>query len=151
MPEVSLRPVTAQTVRAICTLKTTAAQRQFVSPNALSIAQAYFEPAARFEAVYAGDEPVGFMMWRPDGESAVYLWRFMIAAGQQGRGYGRAAIALLVKRLTADDVRLLRLGYHDGEGGPGPFYRKLGFTETGATRPSGELVAERTLARNRPD
>ena len=59
---VSLREVTADTVRAICKLEVGPEQQGLVAPNAVSIAQAYFEPAAWFRAVYAGDTPVGFAM-----------------------------------------------------------------------------------------
>ena len=61
---VSLLEVTADTVRAICALQTTEEQKRFVAPNALSIAQAYFEPTASFRAIYAGETPVGFLMRR---------------------------------------------------------------------------------------
>ena len=59
---VSLREITADTVRTICALRVTPAQERLVAPNAVSIAQAHFEPAAWFRAIYAGDEPVGFAM-----------------------------------------------------------------------------------------
>ena len=67
---VSLLEVTADTVRAICALQTTEEQKRFVAPNALSIAQAYFEATASFRAIYAGETPVGFLMWRlRDGQT----------------------------------------------------------------------------------
>ena len=93
---VTLREITADTVRAICALETNEYQKDFVSPNAVSIAQAHFAPSALFRAVYAGETPVGFLMWRPeDGGSVCYLWRLMIDRHHQSRGYGRAAMALL--------------------------------------------------------
>jgi diamine N-acetyltransferase len=51
---VTLRDVTADTVRAICRLQVGPGQERFVASNAVSIAQAYFEPRAWFRAVYAG-------------------------------------------------------------------------------------------------
>jgi diamine N-acetyltransferase len=54
--EVTLREVTADTVRAICRLQVGPGQEQLVAPNAVSIAQAHFEPKAWFRAVYAGEE-----------------------------------------------------------------------------------------------
>jgi diamine N-acetyltransferase len=59
---IALREVTAKTLREVCNLTVSPEQRQFVAPNAISIAQAYFEPAAWFRAVYADDTPVGFAM-----------------------------------------------------------------------------------------
>ena len=90
MKVVTLREINAQTVRAVCALKTKRAQKGFVAPNAWSIAQAYFEPAAQFRAVHAGDTLVGFVMWRPTYEEGTcFLWRFMIAGPYQRKGYGR--------------------------------------------------------------
>ena len=57
---VSLREVTADTVRMICRLDVSEEQKHFVAPNAVSIAQAYFEPKAWFRAIYADETPVGF-------------------------------------------------------------------------------------------
>jgi hypothetical protein len=59
-PEVSLREITADTVREICRLRVAPGQEGFVAPVAESIAEAYFSPLAWFRAVYAGDTPVGF-------------------------------------------------------------------------------------------
>ena len=53
---ITLREITADTVREICNLATT--QRQFVAPNAISIAQAHFSEYAWFRAIYADDNPV---------------------------------------------------------------------------------------------
>ncbi len=123
---VTLREVTAKTLRDVCRLSVSPEQQQFVAPNAISIAQAYFEPAAWFRAVYADDTPVGFAMLydptrmspkgRPEGELApqrlgaegspvrapeagpdtCFLWRFMIDREHQGRGYGAAALDLVI-------------------------------------------------------
>ena len=68
---VTLRDITAATVRAICDLETKEAQKGFVAPNAVSIAQAHFEPAARFKAVYADETPVSFAMWGDRGPTTV--------------------------------------------------------------------------------
>jgi len=98
---VSLREVTAETVRAICSLEVSPEQRGYVAPNAVSIAQAHFEPRAWFRAVYAGEQPVGFVMLHDDPEKReYYLWRFMIGAEHQGKGYGRAALDLVVEHVT---------------------------------------------------
>ena len=83
--EVSLREITADTVVTICRLSDTlvAPQKRMVAPNALSIAQAHFSQHAWFRAIYAEDEPVGFIMLydNPD-EPTYFLWRLMVAAPQ---------------------------------------------------------------------
>jgi diamine N-acetyltransferase len=130
---VTLREITAETVRAICRLEVAPEQRGFVAPNAVSIAQAHFEPKAWFRAVYADEEPVGFVMLFEDIEKPeYYLWRFMVAAEHQGRGYGKRALDLVVEHVRElPGATELRSSYVRGDRGPQGFYLGYGFEETG--------------------
>ena len=130
---VTLQEVTAETVRAVCALEVAPKQRGYVAPNALSIAQAHFEPKAWFRAVYADDEPVGFVMLHEDTEKSEYfLWRFMVAAEHQGKGYGKRALDLVVEHVRSlPGARVLGSSFVPGEHGPGGFYLSYGFVETG--------------------
>jgi diamine N-acetyltransferase len=130
---VSLREVTAETVRAICRLEVTEEQKHFVAPNAVSIAQAYFEPKAWFRAIYADDTPVGFMMIYDDpDETEYFLWRFMIDEHYQKMGFGKRSLDLLIEYVRSRPGACeLRVSCHPGEDGPEPFYRKYGFALTG--------------------
>lgn len=130
---VTLREITAETVRTICELEVAPDQRGFVAPNSVSIAQAHFEPKAWFRAVYAGDEPVGFVMLSSDPERELcFLWRFMIAAEHQGAGYGRQALDLVVEHVRGlPGATALLSSFVPGDRGPAAFYRRYGFVETG--------------------
>lgn len=130
---VSLREVTADTVREICRLEVSESQKGFVAANAISIAQAYFEPKAWFRAIYADETPVGFLMiYDNPEESEYFLWRFMIDARYQNLGFGKKAMDLLAEHVkTRPNAQTLTLSCHPGEDGPEPFYRKYGFTRTG--------------------
>lgn len=147
---VSLREVTAETVRQIINLKVTEAQNRYVAPVAVSISQAYFEPKAWFRAIYAAEEPVGFVMLYDDPEEPVYfLWRFLIDARYQGLGFGKQAIHLLLDYVrTRPGAQDLLVSYVPEEGGPGPFYHKLGFEPTGEMEGI-EEVARLPLSANR--
>ena len=134
---VTLRQVTADTVWPVCQLSRTLdeAKRKFVADNAVSIAQAHFEPKAWFRGVYADETPVGFIMlfddpWAPE----YFLWRFMIAQPYHGMGFGRRAIELLVQyvKLRPAATELL-VSCVPGEGGPLGFYEKCGFARNGKT------------------
>ena len=60
--QVSLREITAETVRAVTRLSVADSQQGFVAPNAVSLAQALFSSQAWYRAAYLGDELVGFVM-----------------------------------------------------------------------------------------
>lgn len=144
---VTLREVTAETVGTICNLKVAPSQRNFVAPNAVSIAQAYFQrDNAWFRAVYADETPVGFLMLDDDLAAQEYgLWRFMIDERYQGKGYGRAALELIIAHVrTRPGATELLTSCVPGEGSPCPFYERMGFVYTGE-EDDGELVMRLAL------
>ena len=145
--EVSLREITADTVRELCRLRVAPGQEGFVAPVAESIAEAHFSPAAWFRAVYAGDVPVGFVMLAEEADSCRYhLWRLLIDAGHQGKGYGRRAVELVCDHVRArPGATELLTSWVPGETGPEGFYRKLGFELTGEID-DGEVVARLPLS-----
>lgn len=130
---VSLREVTAETVRTICRLDVSEDQKHFVAPNAVSIAEAYFEAKAWFRAIYADETPVGFLMLYDDpNEPHYFLWRYMIDSRYQKLGFGKRAMDLLIDYVkTRPGAHELSLSCHPGEDGPEPFYRHYGFALTG--------------------
>jgi diamine N-acetyltransferase len=139
---VTLREITSDTVRAICALEVAPAQRGFVAPNAISIAQAYFaQEVAWFRAIYADDTPVGFVMLEDNAEKQEYfLWRFMIDARYQGYGFGRRALLLVIDHVrTRPGAAALFTSCVPGDGSPCPFYERMGFVPTGEVD-DGELV-----------
>jgi diamine N-acetyltransferase len=139
MTTVELREVTGETVRDICRLKTTPEQEAFVAPNAVSIAEAYFEPKAWFRAIYTDGAPVGFVM--PTTRGRYYLWRLLIDDRHQRRGHGQAALELVVAEvLTRPGATELTVSWVPADGGPGPFYLGLGFVLNGEVD-DGEVVA----------
>ncbi len=130
---VSLREITAETVRGVCDLATRESQRNFVAPNAVSLAEALFSDRAWFRGVYAGETAVGFVMLHEDpGKPEYYLWRFMIDGRYQGMGFGRLAMDLVIKRVRSlPGARELLTSVVPGEGSPQEFYERLGFRPTG--------------------
>lgn len=139
--KVTLREINADTVRAICRLEVSEHQKQFVAPNAVSIAQAYFSKEAWFRAIYADDTAIGFVMLYDDPEKPeYYLWRYMIAHEHQGKGFGAHAIRLLIDHVRKrPNSRQLLTSIVPGEGSPQGFYEKQGFRLTGDEE-EGELV-----------
>ena len=136
---VSLREITAETVRSVCALAVAPSQASFVAPNAVSLAQALFAPEAWYRAIYLLEEPVGFVMLEdeslcelPPKVPQVGLWRFMVDAPHQRSGIGRAALLLVIEHLRAKRrFRSLSCSYVPGIGCPEAFYLGLDFVHTG--------------------
>ena len=130
---VTLREITRDTVRSVIALETKADQKQFVAPNAVSVAEAHFSPLAWMRAIYADETPVGFVMLSDDAEkSEYYLWRYMVAAEYQGFGFGSRALQLVIDYVrTRPGAKEMSLSYVPGEGCPRDFYARLGFVDTG--------------------
>ncbi len=100
-----------------------------------------------FRAVYADDLPVGFVMlsWNvtPDPPRIIgpwFLWRLLIDVQHQGCGYGREAVKLVADIARDNGAAELLTSYGRGEGGPEPFYRRIGFRPTGERAEKGEVI-----------
>ena len=143
---VQLREITKDTVREVCALEVRDDQKRYVAANALSIAQAHFEPTAVFRAVCLGDQPIGFVQWR-DAEmpGVVSLWRFMIDRRHQAAGHGRTALALALLQTSSGGFETVETSVVLGPSSPLNFYLSQGFTEIGQTTPRGEWLLRKRL------
>ena len=61
----------------------------------------------------------------------LHVWRLMVDARHQKRGYGRLAMDWVVHEAKAWGVQQVGLSHIDLPGHAGAFYQKLGFTYTG--------------------
>jgi diamine N-acetyltransferase len=144
---VTLREVTDENRDAVCALIVDSAQERFVSSVAESLDEAAATPEAApwYRAIYADDEPVGFVMVSWDASPGpgilgpYFLWRILVDWRHQRQGFGRDALAQVIGLLRADGARGLLTSYHPGEGEPWPFYRRFGFEPTGEIE-DGEIV-----------
>jgi diamine N-acetyltransferase len=128
-----LERITPENLRAVCDLQVAPEQAALVAPNAVSLAEAYVYPQAWCRAVYAGDDLVGFVMLHDTTDDPGYmLWRLMIDARFQGRGYGRQVVERVIDYVrTRPGATQLKVSVHPGEGSPAPFYESLDFVLTG--------------------
>jgi diamine N-acetyltransferase len=116
---VSLREITDANRRAVESLAVTPDQETYVAGVAESLVEAAVTPAACpwYRAVYAGDEPVGFVMLSdgiPDGHpeylGPYFLWRLLIDARRRARPRDRLPANTAGLRHAAD-VRRARAGF----------------------------------------
>ena len=138
---VTLREVNRDNFREVMRLRVKPTQERFVAFNSESIALAHFHDEAWMRAVYAGDVPVGFVMLhdenlreQPEQRDYYFLWRLMIGAQHQGKGYGAAALRLVIDHVSSNpNASELLTSYTPGDGSPVGFYGKFGFEHTGRT------------------
>jgi diamine N-acetyltransferase len=122
-------------------------QEHAVAPVVKSLAEAWVHPGIAWpRLIVDGDRPVGFLMafldidWYEDGSvRRSGLWRLNIAAGEQGRGYGRFAVESVAAELRRRGGKELYVTWHPGPDGPEGFYLGLGF------RPNGETSGDQTV------
>lgn len=128
-------------------------QREFLAGNSYSIAEASFNPALRTRAIFLAEEPIGFIMYstpepRDDTPGEYGIWRFMIDARYQGKGYGRQSLGLLLAEIGGcGDARRIYISYKPDNASAKHFYASVGFSETGIDD-DGEMVA--VLSPDRP-
>ena len=138
---VTLREITDSNRAEALRLGVSPEQSKFVDGVAASLEEAAAKPDACpwFRAIYADETPVGFIMiadgvpaGHPEFAWPYYLWRLLIDAGHQRRGYGTAALDLVVEYLRERPgaVELVTSAV-SGEGSPISFYERLGFHATG--------------------
>jgi diamine N-acetyltransferase len=143
---VSLRVVNDDNVRQVIDLSVSPAQEDFVAPNAVSLAEAFATTMVWVRAIYADDTPVGFAMLSDNEEKPrYYLWRFMIDSQYQGMGFGAHAMSLIHDYVRSrPGGAQVYLSYVPRDGGPEPFYKALGYQDTGVEH-GGEFEAILTL------
>jgi len=142
---INLRPITSKNVDDVCELK---ADSNFVASNQGSLADAFaywteYGTSPIAYAIYNDETPVGFVMvayFEDDdrdnkGIPYYFLWRLMIDENHQNKGYGRAAMNLII-----EEVKTLPKGnsnaFYTSTNGPDALklYETVGFERTGAIR-----------------
>lgn len=152
---VTLREITDENRAAIIALRVAPEQERFVGSVRDALADAAQYPHAKpwYRAVYAGDEPVGFVMvsWNvspqpPDIIGPWFLWKLIIDQRYQGRGYGTETVRQVAVLVQAEGATQLLTSYVGEDGGPAGFYRRLGFVPTQELDGNGEVIVGLDLA-----
>ena len=152
--EVTLREIDDANRAAVVGLRLAPGQDRFVSTvqDSLTEAVEYAHAKPWYRAVYAGGEPVGFVMVSWDVEPQPpeilgpwFLWKLLIDERHQGRGYGREVVRQVVELVRAEGATELLTSYGPEPGGPGGFYERLGFVPTGEHDDVGEVIMRLSL------
>jgi diamine N-acetyltransferase len=138
----TLREITKDNWRAVTRLELDEAQKHFVAPNWYSIIEAIFSNGdLHSRAIYDVNEIVGYTMFGVEPErSRHWIVRLMIAKPHQGKGYGRAAMRLIInelKRLYQPNA--IYISFEPQNTVARTLYESMGFTDTGEVE-DGELL-----------
>jgi len=138
---ITLKEIDRHNFKAIAALKVADAQKDFVAENVYSIAQAKAYPECIPLAVYDNDTPVGFIMYCMDYDDKEYwIYRLMIDENHQGKGYGKAALKLVLLKILEDKAyNKIFISVVPGNEAVAKMYETFGF-ETDNQVLEGEIV-----------
>lgn len=122
-------------------LKVADEQSEFVASNLFSLAQAKAFPECVCLAIYNDDVPTGFTMYCIDEEDHEYwIYRLMIDAKHQSKGYGKLAMEKLIETIKEDTQhRVIYISFEPENVWAKQLYEKLGFEADGRVI-DGEVV-----------
>lgn len=113
-------------------LKIKEEQKQYLPhPNVVSIAEWKFNPNWTALGIYTDNEMIGFAMYGVDtGDNTMCLFRFMIDEKYQGKGYGKFALAGLLKKMkNENDFNEIWLSFHPESIVADRLYSSFGFKQ----------------------
>jgi len=136
---IELRMITKDDKEKLALLEVSEAQRQYIAPNARSLetaAKEEYRDIARPFAIYADGVPVGFAMVAfelnsDDPNDRYWLWRFMIDKNLQRKGYGSAALEIIIAYFKSHGADHILLSTKESNLAALALYRKYDFAETG--------------------
>lgn len=152
---IELREISEENLTQVLSLRVPEEQQRFVGgtfADALADADKFPEANPWPRAIYLEDKPVGFVMlsWNvePDPPWTIgpwFLWKLLIDERYQRQGIGSEVVRLISDLVRREGATKLLTSYADEEGGPGPFYARLGFVPTGDLDIEGEIVVSLLL------
>lgn len=136
-------PVTSDNQAALTALRVAPGQEGFIETVEECLSEARSRSVWRPVGIYADGIPVGFAMYGywPKGRRA-WLDRLLIDGHYQRRGYGRAAVTLLLDRIRREypDCRHILLSVYADNPQAARLYQQFGFEWNGEKDINGEDV-----------
>ena len=134
---IHLEKITEENFIDAFNLKLAPGQEAFVSHPVRSLAQAYvYRDQCQPFGIYADEKMVGYVMVIYDYDVPEYdIWHMMIDEAEQGKGYGSAALALVLDYIKAKPFGSsdrVALTCNKENENASALYQKLGFVPTGA-------------------
>ncbi|MFL2072024.1 GNAT family N-acetyltransferase [Marinilactibacillus psychrotolerans] len=146
MEGLNIRPVTKDNWRAIVELKPLTDQEKYITSNAESLLESFYETRYNWSAfgLFKEEYPIGFTMIGAFNAEKEYIWldRFMIDGQFQGKGYGKKFLQLIVDYIQLKwQVKDIVLSIVKENNQAKKLYETIGFIDTGRIdEENGELV-----------
>lgn len=131
---VKLVELNAENWYECCELEVSIEQKEYMEPNAISIAQSKFEPTLKPCAIYFEEKVIGFLMYNTVQEEldGYWVYRIMVDKGYQGKGIGKAATKLMISEMAKlPNAKKIVVGYHPENLGAHHLYSSFGFIDEG--------------------
>jgi diamine N-acetyltransferase len=150
MDDLRLEELSAHNALAANSLELRPGQENFLTPITYENADATIDHTNTWSrVVLLGDEVVGFVRAHfdkenPHEELRCCIWRVNVAAGAQGKGVGRFAVDAVRQEAATQGFSVLTVAWQEGDQGPGKFFHRLGFIDTGITE-YGDVVGSLAL------
>jgi diamine N-acetyltransferase len=139
MADLRLEELSATNAVQAKSLELRPGQEEFANPATYVAAEPQIDPAKAWSKVIVKDgEVVGMVRAYfddsyPDEELRSCVWNISVSATAQGAGVGRFALDAIVDEARSRGLTALTVMWEDADGGPGEFFTRMGFVDSGAT------------------
>jgi len=153
---VTITPVCLKDVLPLENISVTKEQDKagYVAPNIVTIAQARFETGAYDFCIWNGDTRIGMLAMidmaehenreAHDDPNAAYVWRLLIGADFQGKGFGKATMAMAEDWARERGKSLIQIQAVETNAPAIKLYESLGYSHTGK-KSGDEIQLEKRL------
>jgi len=136
MTKVSLRPITKENFNECVSLEVAEHQKELVATNVQSLAEAYVNPTLHPFGIYDASahckknpDIVGFTMYEL-AAAVGFILRLMVDEKYQRKGYGRAAMLEVIRRLKLHpEVEIIATSHLRKNKVAARLYESLGFVD----------------------
>jgi diamine N-acetyltransferase len=139
MADLRLEELSATNAVQAKSLELRPGQEEFANPATYVAAEPQIDPAKAWSKVIVKDGDVVGMVRAyfddsyPDEELRSCVWNISVSASAQGAGVGSFALDAIVDEARSRGLSTLTVMWEDAVEGPGEFFTRMGFVDSGAT------------------
>lgn len=141
--QLTLREINKENWEECIRLQVADHQAAYIPSNLYTLAESKVYPDRVPLAIYDDEKIVGMLVCSFDAEAGrAWIHRLMVDATQQSKGYTRATVKKMIRRLKQiEGCRVISVEYRKGEAAWEKFYDAFGFKKNGQQSEKGDVVA----------